>query len=62
MIAKLNAAFVKAINDPVVKQKLIESGAIPVADTPAQFGKFLKAEFERWGKVVREQGHQGAAS
>ena len=56
MIAKLNAAFVAAINDPVVKDKLIKSGAIPVADTPAQFGQFLKQEFERWGNVVRERG------
>ena len=59
-IAKLNAAFVAAINDPVVKDKLIKSGAVPVANTPAEFGKFLKEEFERWGKVVRERGHQGA--
>jgi tripartite-type tricarboxylate transporter receptor subunit TctC len=56
VIAKLNDAFTKAINDPAVKQKLIDSGAVPVADTPAQFGKFLKEELERWGKVVREKG------
>ena len=56
VVAKLNAAFVAAINDPVVKDKLIKSGAIPVADTPAQFGQFLKEEFERWGKLVRERG------
>ena len=62
IIAKINDAFVKAINDPAVKQKLIDSGAIPVADTPAEFGKFFKTEYDRWGKVVREQGHQGAAS
>ena len=37
-------------------QKLIDSGAVPVADTPAQFGKFLKEELERWGKVVRDKG------
>ncbi len=56
IVAKINAAFVAAINDPVVKDKLIKSGAIPVADTPAQFGQFLKDEFERWGRVVRERG------
>ena len=39
-----------------MKEKLIQSGAIPVADTPAEFGKFLKADFDRWGKVVREKG------
>jgi tripartite-type tricarboxylate transporter receptor subunit TctC len=56
VVAKLNAAFVAAINDPVVKDKLIKSGAIPVANSPAEFGKELKEEIERWGKVVRERG------
>jgi len=56
IIAKINDAFVKAINDPVVKKKLIDSGAIPVADTPAEFGKFFKNEYDRWGKVVRASG------
>jgi len=56
IIAKLNSAVVAAVNDPVTKDKLIKSGAIPVADTPGQFGQFLKEEFDRWGKVVRERG------
>ena len=56
IIAKINDAFVKAINDTVVKKKLIDSGAIPVADTPAEFGKFFKNEYDRWGKVVRASG------
>jgi len=61
VIAKLHDAFTKAINDPVVKEKLIQSGAIPVADSSAEFGKFLKAEFDRWGKVVREKGIKDAS-
>jgi tripartite-type tricarboxylate transporter receptor subunit TctC len=56
IIAKLNDAFVKAINDPAVKQKLVDSGAVPVADRPEEFGATLKAELDRWGKVVREKG------
>ncbi len=56
VIAKLHAAFVGAINDPVVKDKLIKSGAIPVANTPEQFSQFLKEEYARWGKLVREKG------
>ena len=42
IIAKINDAFVKAINDPVVKKKLIDSGAIPVADTPARVRQVLQ--------------------
>ena len=56
IIAKINAAFVQAINDPSIKPKLIDSGAIPVADSPESFGKFLKSEYDRWGKVVRDKG------
>ena len=56
VIAKLNAAFVAAVNDPVVKDKLIKSGAIPVANSPDQFGAFLKDEIARWGKLVRDKG------
>ena len=56
IVAKINDAFVKAINDPVVKQKLIDSGAVPVADKPEEFGATLKDELERWGKVVRDKG------
>jgi tripartite-type tricarboxylate transporter receptor subunit TctC len=56
IIAKIHDAFVAATNDPVVKDKLIKSGAIPVANTPEQFGQFLKEELARWGKLVREKG------
>ncbi len=56
VVARLHAAFVQAINDPAIKQKLIDSGAIPVANSPAEFGKMLKEELDRWGKVVREKG------
>jgi tripartite-type tricarboxylate transporter receptor subunit TctC len=61
VVAKIHDAFVQAINDPVVKQKLIDSGAIPVANSPAEFGKFLKEEYDRWGKVVREKGIKDAS-
>ena len=61
VIAKLNAAFAQAVNDPAVKQKLIDSGAVPATDTPAEFGNMLKEEIARWGKVVREKGIKDAS-
>jgi tripartite-type tricarboxylate transporter receptor subunit TctC len=56
IVAKLNAAFTQAINDPVIKQKLIDSGAVPAPNTPDQFGQMLRDEIARWGKLVREKG------
>jgi tripartite-type tricarboxylate transporter receptor subunit TctC len=56
VIAKLNAAMVGALNDPAVRGKLVESGAVPSPTTPAQFGQLLKDELARWGAVVKSKG------
>ena len=39
-----------------VKAKLAAIGFTPVADTPAEFAAFLRAEDEKWGKVIRDAG------
>ncbi len=54
IIAKLNAAFNEALKDPAIRAKLIAAGASPVGGTPEDFGKFLKAEYDRWGEVVKK--------
>jgi tripartite-type tricarboxylate transporter receptor subunit TctC len=56
IIAKLNTAVAKALADPDVKNKLVQSGAIPAPGTPEEMAAMLKAEFERWGRIVREKG------
>lgn len=56
VLAKLNKAVADALNDPAVKEKLINSGAIPAPTSQAEFGKILKEELERWTKIVREKG------
>jgi tripartite-type tricarboxylate transporter receptor subunit TctC len=56
VVAKLNGAAVAALNDPVVQQKLVQSGAVPAPTSPAEFGQLLRSELERWGRIVREKG------
>ncbi len=56
IIAKLNQAVRTALADPVVRDKLIKSGAIPAANSPEEFRKFLKDELDRMGKVIRDHG------
>jgi tripartite-type tricarboxylate transporter receptor subunit TctC len=56
IIAKLNAAVAKALADPEVNTKLVQSGAIPSPTTPEEMGALLKSELERWGRIVREKG------
>lgn len=55
VIVKLHDALVNALADPQVHKKLVDSGAIPSPTTPDEFGKYLKAELERWGKVIKEK-------
>ncbi|MGB3072415.1 MAG: tripartite tricarboxylate transporter substrate binding protein [Ottowia sp.] len=43
-----------AVDSPDVKQKLIALGALPVGSTPASFAAYLKAEDEKWARVIRE--------
>jgi tripartite-type tricarboxylate transporter receptor subunit TctC len=54
VIAKLNKAVNDALNDPDVHDKLVKAGATPVGGTPQSLGTFMKAEYEKWGRVVQE--------
>lgn len=56
VIAKLNAAVNKALNDPKVKARLAELGGTPMVGSPEDFGRVMKAETDKWEKVVRFSG------
>ena len=56
VIAKLNKAVDDALADPGVHEKLVNAGATPVGGTPDSFGTFLKSEYEKWGKIVKDRG------
>jgi len=56
VIAKLNKAVIDALNDPEVHDKLVKAGATPVGGTPEALGAFMKSEYEKWGKVVKDRG------
>ena len=54
--AELVDRLEELLADPVLRDKLVKSGAIPVASSPEEFAKFLKDELDRMGKVIREHG------
>jgi len=56
VVQALHRELVKAYNAPDVKEQLRNGGAYAAADTPEQFGAFIRAEKEKWGRVIREAG------
>jgi len=49
----LNKAFNAALADPRMHQRIRELGGEPMPMTPAEFGKLVSDETEKWGKVVK---------
>ena len=56
VLAKLNAELNAILAMPDVRQKFADQGVDPVGGTREQFGDHLKAQIEKWGKVVKESG------
>lgn len=54
VIMKLNAEFAKVMADPVIKQRLSESGFELQTSTPDEFSAYMKSEIAKWRKVIRE--------
>jgi tripartite-type tricarboxylate transporter receptor subunit TctC len=59
IVAKFNAGMVAALKDPELRERLHNSGTTPAPSSPEEFGAFLRAETERWAKVIREKGIKG---
>ena len=53
IVDKLNKEINAGLADPNMKARLADLGAVPMPMTPAEFGKFMADETEKWGKVIR---------
>jgi tripartite-type tricarboxylate transporter receptor subunit TctC len=56
IVAVLNQAVGEALNDPKLVARLAEIGGIPKPMTPAEFGRLIADETEKWRKVVEFAG------
>lgn len=56
VVAKLNQAFVAALNSPEAKTRFAGLMAEPVPNTPEQFGAFMRAELAKYETVVKASG------
>jgi tripartite-type tricarboxylate transporter receptor subunit TctC len=53
ILDKLNNEINAAVADPNMKARLADLGGTILAGSPADFGKFIADETEKWGKVIR---------
>jgi tripartite-type tricarboxylate transporter receptor subunit TctC len=56
IVEKLNRQINAAIADPAMKARLAAIGGEPLPGTPAEFGKLIAEETDKWAKVVRAAG------
>ena len=56
IVGKLNREITAAVNDPKMKPRLADLGGTVLSGTPADFGRLLAEEVEKWGKVVKFSG------
>ena len=56
IVARLNREINAALADPAMKARLAAIGGEPLPGSPAEFGRLIAEETEKWGKVVRAAG------
>ena len=56
VIEKLNKEIAAGLADPKIKTRIVELGGTPLTSSPAEFGRLIADESEKWGKVVKFSG------
>jgi tripartite-type tricarboxylate transporter receptor subunit TctC len=54
IVNALNGGIVKVLNQPETRAKMAADGATLVGGTPKEFGAFIAAEVEKWGRIVKQ--------
>lgn len=54
IIHRLNTEIVQWLSQPNTKEQLVKMGFEIVADTPEQFAAFLRNEYAKWGKIIKD--------
>jgi len=52
IVAALNSTINAGLSDPKMIARIAEGGGVPMVSTPAEFGKFIRDDVDKWRKVV----------
>ena len=53
IIERLNEEITAGLDDPKIKARIVDFGASVLAGSPADYGKLITDETEKWGKVIK---------
>ena len=53
IVDRLNREVVAILRSPDIRERLAAMGATTVGDSPEEFGRFMAAEIDKWGPIVR---------
>ncbi len=56
IVGRLNAEIVRALGAPDFRQRIEVDAVEPIGSTPEQFGDYIRSEFVKWAKVIKEAG------
>jgi tripartite-type tricarboxylate transporter receptor subunit TctC len=56
LAAKISQDFVAALNTELVKQRLAKFGASPIGSSPQQLVARIRADYDKWGPIIRSAG------
>jgi len=54
VVARIHDDVVKLLRDPAVSEKLSAMGATAIGNEPGEFGAAMRADSEKWGRLIRE--------
>ncbi len=56
IITKLHTGVVRVLQNPEVRQRLLNDGGEPVGSSPAEFAEYLRSETVKWAQVIKAAG------
>ena len=56
VIERLHREIIAVLKESVIADRMAKSALEPIGDTPAEFARYLKAEADKWGKLVKAAG------